>query len=363
MLINNLKKLVSFQTTPDNMEEISRFMKWIKSELPKGLYIREFNQKTHPILYISTRKTISPKILLATHIDIVSGPKALFRGKIQGDKFFGRGVFDMKFAIASYLALINEQKEKLKNLDVGILITSDEEIGGMNGTRKMLENGLSAEICFLPDGGNNFSVERTAKGFFAYEIECEGLSAHGSRTWEGVNAIERLMEILKFLKNNPIFPSEPCGDKEHLHNTLNIGIISGGKAVNQIPDSASCVVDIRYINKKEKIEQLMESLSKKYHWVKITKIREGALFSIDIQNQYLRKFCQIVEEDFHTKTSFVISHGSSDARFFASKKIPVILTRPKGGGPHSDKEWVSIKSLKIFHQALTKFVLKCAISR
>jgi len=51
-----------------------------------------------------------------------------------------------------------------------------------------------------------------------------------------------------------------------------------------------------------------------------------------------------------------LSHGSSDAVFFIEQGVPVILTRPLGGGEHSPQEWVDAASLKKFYLLLRSFV-------
>ena len=49
--------------------------------------------------------------------------------------------------------------------------------------------------------------------------------------------------------------------------------------------------------------------------------------------------------------------GSSDARFITPKGIPVIMTRPDGGGLHGDDEWLSLSSLEEYYQILKQYVL------
>jgi di/tripeptidase len=40
------------------------------------------------------------------------------------------------------------------------------------------------------------------------------------------------------------------------------------------------------------------------------------------------------------------------------KKIPVILIRPRGGGQHSEKEWIDIEDLGKFYSILKEFVIR-----
>ncbi|OGD71516.1 hypothetical protein A2703_03455 [Candidatus Collierbacteria bacterium RIFCSPHIGHO2_01_FULL_50_25] len=357
-LTQNLKQLIKFRTTPENILEIRKAMSWVVRVLPKNLRVRRLGFFTHPTLFVTTHVTKRPKILLAAHIDVVPGAVSLFRPKIIGDKLFGRGAFDMKFAIASYLTLANEIKSELQHLNFGLLITSDEEIGGANGSEMILRKGFLPKVCILPDGANNFDFERRAKGFFTIKIECQGKSAHGSRTWEGNNAIERLVGILELLKKNLSLKEEPCGDPQHNHNTLNISAICGGGTVNQIPDYATATVDIRFISHREKIEKAVRSLENKYEWLKLKKTRQGPVSEINPNNYYHQEFLRILKTHFRQKARFIVSHGTSDARFFTAQNIPTIVTRPMGGGHHGEKEWISLTSLNIFHRTLKEFVVK-----
>ena len=72
------------------------------------------------------------------------------------------------------------------------MFTTDEELGGENGVGELLKHGWSAGLAVIPDGGENWQVESAAKGPLRAEIVClAGRSAHGSRPWEGENAIAR----------------------------------------------------------------------------------------------------------------------------------------------------------------------------
>ena len=130
------------------------------------LHCKHYTFNGHSALVITTRDTMHPKLLLAAHIDVVPGPEALFTPKIDNDnqRMYGRGAYDMKMAIACYMLLLEELKERLGELDFGIMLTSDEEIGGMNGVRCLLEAGYSADAVLLPDGGFNWNFEEAAKG-------------------------------------------------------------------------------------------------------------------------------------------------------------------------------------------------------
>lgn len=356
-----LKELISFKTISQDVKENKKAIFWVKEKLKKyPLIVKIFEFSKHFSFLALTKKTKNPKLWLAAHVDVVSGSNNLFLMKTQKEKFLGRGTFDMKFAIACYLKLIEDLREKIDKYNFGIMITSDEEIGGFFGTKKILEQGFRSNVVFLPDGGENWKFEIKAKGAWHLKLTFLGKSAHGSRPWEGKGANEKLVNFLKELSK--VFPKEPCKIKDHWHRTLNIGKIEGGKATNQVADFAQAFIDIRYTNKneKEKIKNRLESLEKTINGIKIEEIVHASPYSINPQNQWLKIFSKIAKEKFNIKTDFLLSHGSSDARFFLEKQIPVILIRPRGGGQHSDKEWIDKKDLERFYQVLKEFVKSVA---
>lgn len=73
-----------------------------------------------------------------------------FQPQIKDGKLFGRGAYDMKFAVACYLNLLLELGSKLSEYNFGIMLVSDEELGGFHGTGKLVEQGWPSEFCFLP---------------------------------------------------------------------------------------------------------------------------------------------------------------------------------------------------------------------
>ena len=195
-----LKTLIRFETVSKNQKENERALRWIKSKISPHLQAKIIKSEGYPSLMATTRKTKKPKVWLAAHNDVVCGSKNVFRPYIASGKMIGRGAFDMKFAVACYIRLIEELGREAKKYDFGIMITSDEEIGGKNGTGYILKQGYSGGIAFLPDGCAPESIERAAKGAWHLEVEAKGKSAHGSRPWAGKNAIKMLVRFLHELE-------------------------------------------------------------------------------------------------------------------------------------------------------------------
>jgi len=56
----------------------------------------------------------------------------------------------------------------------------------------------------------------------------------------------------------------------------------------------------------------------------------------------------------------MFTHGTSDVNYFRARNIPVIETRPKGGGQHSNQEWIDLKDLERFYKVMVEYVKKAA---
>lgn len=114
---------------------------------------------------------------------------------------FGRGVYDMKMAAACYIRLFRElhKKDNLSNYNIGIMLVSDEEIGGSNGVGYLLnEGGVKGSIAFIPDGGFNWKIEEQAKGVLQLKLKSHTSflpSIKNSKNGDE-NAISKLMYAL-----------------------------------------------------------------------------------------------------------------------------------------------------------------------
>lgn len=75
------------------------------------------------------------------------------------------------------------------------------------------------------------------KGALVHEITAHGKAAHSSLPELGINANSMLVRGLTAIENMEL----PASDK-YGNTTTNIGIISGGVAMNIIPDKASATV-------------------------------------------------------------------------------------------------------------------------
>lgn len=361
MLITILKKLITFKTVSRDHAENLRAIRWIKESLKTlPLYIRLFTIDSFPSLMITTQKTKRPRLLLAAHLDVVDGSEKMFEPRMQGERLYGRGAFDMKFALACYLQLCHELGTSVKKYDFGIMITTDEEVGGASGMKALLEKGFRSDICLLPDGGKDWIFEEGAKGAMHGIVRSIGVAAHGSRPWLGKNAIEHLAVFLSELRTG--FPAEPCPDAQHRHPTMNVGVIQGGNAINSIADEACAKIDFRFASPVQEryIRRHVKTVLRKHRDIHVAWNKIGDAFRLPVKDPYFKMFARLVQEYAGKPTQYLFSHGSSDVRYLVKYGIPAIVVRPQGDGHHSEYEWIDTESLKIFYRVVREFVIKTA---
>ncbi len=149
----HLKKLVEFYSVTAKQENIKNLLEYVAGYLDAcHMKVELLTYNGINNLYAHPRGSKKSKLLLQAHIDVVPGEDQPFRN--EDDVYKGRGVYDMLYATACYLTLVDELKDDLANLDIGIMLSGDEETGGFNGVNRMLDDGYMADVCVLPDAGN-----------------------------------------------------------------------------------------------------------------------------------------------------------------------------------------------------------------
>lgn len=351
-----LKKLVEFHTVSTDRQGIEKCFRFLQNYLSSyQLDTRWLESNGHPSIFATTQPgSRRPKLILQAHIDVVPGQDEHFKLAERDGKLLGRGTFDMKFAAACYLQLVEDLKDELGMYDFGLMLTSDEEIGGENGVGYLLQQGYGAEVCLLPDGGDHWEIEASCNGVWMIRLKAHGAAAHGSRPWEGENAIGKLVEALDEIKG--LF-----GDLAIGRSTITISQIHGGEAINQVPDYAEATLDMRFIKQEEmqSYRQAVELIVANRGLECVTEA-ESDCGMIDMGNPHVIDFMMVAERVVGHSIKKNHSLGASDARFFAAKDIPVIITRPRGGGHHGSDEWIDRQEFLKFYELLREYVKETA---
>lgn len=141
----------------------------------------------------------APALIMCAHIDTVSTAGmtiAPFDPRVEGNKVYGRGSYDMKGGAAAILCAVAKlANENLKGTVIAALV-ADEEYASIGAQHFVAHHKADACVVTEPSQGRLILGH---KGFVWTEITTEGRAAHGSRWDLGVSAIARMGRIIAAL--------------------------------------------------------------------------------------------------------------------------------------------------------------------
>ncbi len=184
----------------------------------------------------------TPDVVFSTHMDTVP---PFFPCTEDAEFLYGRGVCDAKGIIAAQIAAA----ERLRGagVGVGLLFVVGEE-----------RDSAGAAVANLHSKGSRFLINGeptdnrlalASKGALRLELRAKGRMAHSAYPELGESAIDKLVGVLHDLLAMPL-PFEPSLGADG-HSTLNIGLVSGGRAPNVIADEAEAHLLIRLVGPSE----------------------------------------------------------------------------------------------------------------
>ena len=129
----------------------------------------------------------------------VEGMTDPFTPRIDGDRMYGRGTYDMKAGLAAALIAARDASRLGLAGDVVVAAVADEEHASL-GIQEALRH-VSADAAVVTEP-TELELTVAHKGFVWSEIEVTGRAAHGSRPHLGVDAILKMGAVLKALEDS-----------------------------------------------------------------------------------------------------------------------------------------------------------------
>lgn len=345
-IINKLKGLLKYKTIKEEKKEFDKLFDYIKQTTKNSLNIKEYIFNDNKCLVISNEDTTNYDIIFCTHIDIV--PATTYEYKEDDENIYGRGTIDMKGSVAVCLELLNNINTKKK---IALFITSDEETDG-NCVYELLKI-YKSKLAIVPDGGSNFTLIKEEKGLLQLELSIKTKSAHASQPFNGENAIVKLYEVYEnLIKKYPL----PNSSDEY-QTSINLSCLNGGIQTNQVPDTATMKLDIRYIA-KDKTQDFINIISNTNPNIEIKTILEGPVFKTNLNNQDIKKYLKVCKKILNKEIDIISCESTSDAVYFSEHKIPTIIMNPDGYYPHCENEYVNKESLVTLYNIYYEFIQK-----
>jgi len=292
-----------------------------------------------------------PCVVFHGHLDVVPGRQEQYEPRVDGDKLFGRGAYDMKGALAAMMCALKDVEHQ-ERVCVRLVCVPDEESEELDerATEGVVKRGLGGNFAITGEP-TNLHIGVEAKGVLAMSIEVHGRAAHSSTPWLGDNAVLKAIDVFRAIETLPFSrESSEMFDRP----SINLGRIMGGDALNKVPDECTMAVDIRYLPGQDPAEILaqVESIPE----IDVTRTFIWPPVSVARTDPYVRALREAVARSIRGEAMSVGRDGASDAASFLGAGIPAVEFGPDGAGHHGPEEWVSLSSMARYRRALGDFI-------
>jgi glutamate carboxypeptidase len=239
-----LQQMVEIESPSDDKAAVDRMGRFLGREFERlGAKVTSYPQKeagNH--LKAEFPGGAGKPVLLLGHFDTVwpMGTLAQMPFRVDGDRAFGPGVYDMKAGIAMMIfALLALREASVVHRPVIILLDTDEEVGSTTG-RPVVEataKDCEAVLVLEPSQGPKGHLKTSRKGVGDITLRVRGRASHSGVDFEkGHSAIvelaRQLLEVVKFTDLARGI-------------TVNPGVIHGGTRSNVVAAEAWAEVDLR----------------------------------------------------------------------------------------------------------------------
>ncbi|NBU54458.1 MAG: M20/M25/M40 family metallo-hydrolase, partial [Proteobacteria bacterium] len=268
---------------------------------------------------------------------------------IKNQKLIGRGVSDMKGAIACFVAAVSEFLKKNKKIkgSISLLITGDEETIAINGTKKVIEKLIQKKekinFCIVGEPTNENKLGEMIKigrreptnenklgemikigrrGSITGHLTIIGTQGHVAYPHSSNNPSTIIVEVLNKIKKLKL----DRGNKDFEPSNLEITKITiDNTADNVIPAEAKASFNIRFNNLhtssslKNKLNKIFSSSVKKSKASYKIKYHVSGESFLTKPNKTVYMIKNVIKKSTKVNPVLSTSGGTSDARFI--KKI------------------------------------------
>ncbi len=315
------------------------------------------------IIHIVKHPEASKKVMLCIHMDTVYSQDDEFQicRMTEGGQLNGPGVADAKGGLIVMLYALKALERSPLTGKIGweVIINPDEEIGSPGSESFIRSRAPRCDFGLLFEPalpGGHMVSERKGTGNFTFIVR--GKSAHSGRDFSAgrnaITALARLLDEIDRLNGEPDV-------------TFNVGRISGGGALNMVPDLAVGRVNVRVKDLEEQsgVEIDFEDLVEKYNQLDGISVEMHGRFTSppkpsDEAAQKVQRRISECGDALGMSFEFKGTGGASDGNKFADAGLPNVDTMgPCGGNIHSSNEFLIPESLVPRAKLAALTILSC----
>lgn len=282
-------------------------------------------------------------LMLNAHLDTVriAGENAGLRARVDGNRVYGRGAFDMKGSLAAIMLVAAALADRPLAGDVILTAVADEEANSIGTEAVAASVRADAAIVVEPTW---MRLAIAHRGFAWFEVETDGVAAHGSRYDIGVDAIAKMGPLLVALADleqrlSATGEQHPLLGRASAHASL----VEGGTDLATYPDRCVVKVERRTLPGETAVEIESEMRALAADATIRTLVARQPLETSEnerIVTTLLEQATPVIGQPEVVGVPFW-----TDAALLADAGIPSIVFGPGGEGLHTDAEWVDLNDL------------------
>lgn len=382
-----LAQLLSFDTVSrhSNMELMSFVSQWLQGHGIESLLIPNHdNSKANLYASVGPKSAQSPLnggVMLSGHTDVVpidgqTWTKPAFELTEQDRRYYGRGSADMKGFVACALKTMEKASQLTLHTPLHLALSYDEEIGCV-GVRSLIEHlsnqELQPALCIVGEP-TSMNVAIRHKGKIAAEAIFHGRAGHSALAPHSLNAIHLACDFITALRERQDSLAAPYKDGDATkipYTTVHAGIISGGTALNIVPDTCTVRFEIRNVAEDNAQDILNDIIKDAQTTVAIHQRRipeAGVTFNVlndypglaTPEDDWAVKFVQSLTGANDTSE---VAFGTEAGLFNSVLSIPSVVCGPGSMDQgHKPDEYISIDQMELCENMLDKLLNKLSQS-
>lgn len=368
--ITLLEKLISYPSiTPNECGIYTLVQEILTQSLDKGAFeVITQEQEGVKNIFIYTPHEAREHLCFAGHIDVVPPGEGWssdpFTPTYRDSYLYGRGAQDMKSGVSAFVCAFRDflvrNPQATENVRISLLLTSDEEGEGTYGTQYMLSHlesqGLLPTMAIVAEPtahricGDTIKVGR--RGSINGKITIFGKQGHVAYPQQCLNPTELLGARLGELAGVNLDE----GDAHFDPSKLVITDIRGGmEVVNVTPSDLKILFNVR--NSPKTTIHDVESY--------VRKVLQGLEYDLQLKQSsvgfltdstLITEMSACIESVCGHTPHLSTSGGTSDARFFGARGIPVVEVGVPNDRIHSIDECVALQDVRRLYEIFMHFL-------
>ncbi len=379
--LDHLDKLIGFQTIScDSNLEIVGYIESFLRSIGASHCVRIPNADGSKSGLLARIGPDAPGgVMLSAHSDVVpvagqAWTREPFRLSRENGRYFGRGTTDMKGFLASMLSAAKEAARSDLKAPLLLCVSYDEEVGCL-GIRHMSPDILREvgrpRACIVGEP-TSMQIATGHKGKLAAQVRCTGVAGHSSLAPSCLNAIHLACDVVGALRREQA-RQEACGARDHAYDiayaTVHAGRISGGIALNIVPDTATVDFEIRHLSQETPDGILANITAECADLEQKARIKfSAARLAISVVNSYPgldvpadSPAAALVARLLPEVRSIKVAYGT-EAGFFSELQIPTVVCGPGSMSQgHQPDEYIEAEQLGQCDAFLHKLVQSLAV--